>query len=226
MHTQPILSCSIRKQRPFRIVTASEELTCNFYEGPPFKYKLSHKKHTRYPNCIRYSPDGSSYISVGSDSKIFMYEGKTGEFIKEIEDKEHTHKGSIYAFSWSPDSKTICTVSGDKTTKVWDVEAGTCLNTFTHGTTIEDQQLGCVFTASHIYTIDLNGYITKICPKDGIVSKFPGHYCNITSASIDRINNLLYTSDMNGNICRTDINIGTCEYLQSNGCCSTIKTTI
>lgn len=34
-------SCDFRPSRPFRIVTASEDNTVAFFEGPPFKFKCT-----------------------------------------------------------------------------------------------------------------------------------------------------------------------------------------
>lgn len=55
-------------------------------------------------NCIRFSPDGSKLISVSSDKKGIIYEAKAGNKLGELS-SEDGHKGSIYAVSWSPDSK-------------------------------------------------------------------------------------------------------------------------
>ena len=33
MHSQQIISCAYRKHRPFKVVTASEDLTVNIYDG-------------------------------------------------------------------------------------------------------------------------------------------------------------------------------------------------
>lgn len=55
-------------------------------------------------NCIRFSPDGNKLISVSSDKKGIIYEAKTGTKLGELS-SEDGHKGSIYAVSWSPDSK-------------------------------------------------------------------------------------------------------------------------
>ena len=33
------------------------------YEGPPFKYKKTFEDHTRFVNCVRFSPDGSSLLT-------------------------------------------------------------------------------------------------------------------------------------------------------------------
>jgi WD40 repeat protein len=35
--------------------------------------------HTRYVNCVRISPDGNKMVSVGSDKKGFVYDGKTAD---------------------------------------------------------------------------------------------------------------------------------------------------
>jgi len=43
MHSHPVISCSYRKVRPFRVATGSEDLSVNMYEGPPFKYSQSFK---------------------------------------------------------------------------------------------------------------------------------------------------------------------------------------
>lgn len=40
-HSRRVLSCAFKPTRPFRIVTCGEDFLVNFYEGPPFKFKLS-----------------------------------------------------------------------------------------------------------------------------------------------------------------------------------------
>lgn len=67
---------------------------------------LIHREHSNFVNCIRYAPDGSKFITVSSDKKGMIYDGKTGDKIGELA-SEDGHKGSIYAVSWSPDSKRV-----------------------------------------------------------------------------------------------------------------------
>ena len=55
---------------------------------------------------MRYSPDGSKFITVSSDKKGIIYDGKSGEKIGELF-SEGAHSGSIYAVSWSPDGKQV-----------------------------------------------------------------------------------------------------------------------
>jgi len=42
-HSRRVLSCAFKPTRPFRIVTCGEDFLVNFYEGPPFKFKSSHR---------------------------------------------------------------------------------------------------------------------------------------------------------------------------------------
>lgn len=59
-------------------------------------------------NCVRFSPDGSKFISVSSDKKGILYDGKTGDKLGELSsDNDNAHKGSIYAVSWSSDGKQV-----------------------------------------------------------------------------------------------------------------------
>lgn len=80
---------------------------------------------------VRFSHSGDHFASVGSDRKLFFYDGKTGETVGEVD----AHNGSIvseFAFSssrfvidpkqmacsWSPDSKYLSTASADGTVKL------------------------------------------------------------------------------------------------------------
>ncbi|KAK8687346.1 hypothetical protein V6N13_086171 [Hibiscus sabdariffa] len=105
-HSRRVLSCAFKPTRPFRIVTCGEDFLVNFYEGPPFKFKQSHRDHANFVNCVRFSPDGSKFITVSSDKKGIIFEGKSGQKIGELS-SEDPHKGSIYAVSWSPDGKQV-----------------------------------------------------------------------------------------------------------------------
>jgi len=39
------------------------------------------KTHTKFVQDVRYAPSGDHFASVGSDGKIFLYEGKGGETV-------------------------------------------------------------------------------------------------------------------------------------------------
>lgn len=64
------------------------------------------RDHSNFVNCVRYSPDGSKFITVSSDKKGIIFDGKTAEKIGVLS-SEGGHTGSIYAVSWSPDGKQV-----------------------------------------------------------------------------------------------------------------------
>lgn len=59
-------------------------------------------------------------MSVGADKKIYIYEGKTGEVVKEIA-TDNPHTRSITGVSWINDN-TFVTSSNDTTLKVWNFD--------------------------------------------------------------------------------------------------------
>ena len=127
----------------------------------------SSQEHQRYCQSVRYSPDGNFWVSGGFDGKIFLYEGKESALIGEIQEVggKNAHGGGIYAVSWAGNSRSILTASGDKTCKIWDVEAKKATTTFTIGTTVEDQQLGCLWSGDYMISVSLSGYINYLDPR-------------------------------------------------------------
>ncbi len=57
-HSKTITTVDYRPNSPFRIVTGSEDLGLAWFEGPPFKWVHGMQEHTRFVNCVRFSPDG------------------------------------------------------------------------------------------------------------------------------------------------------------------------
>jgi WD40 repeat protein len=47
------------------------------------------KTHTKFVLDVRYAPSGDHFASVGSDGKIFLYDGKLGETLGEFSES-HT----------------------------------------------------------------------------------------------------------------------------------------
>jgi WD40 repeat protein len=105
-HSSQINCVSIRQQRPLRAATGSDDMSLCFFHGAPFKFNTSIRgKHDKFIYGTQFSPDGNSIVSVGSDRRIWLYDGKTGEVQKQIGEGEH--KGSIFGVSWAKDSKKL-----------------------------------------------------------------------------------------------------------------------
>ncbi|XP_062875109.1 WD repeat-containing protein 1 [Trichomycterus rosablanca] len=160
-HSKIINSVDIKQTRPYRLITGSDDNCTTFFEGPPFKFKCTLSDHSRFVNCVRFSPDGNRYVSAGADGQIFIYDGKTAEKLGTLGGAK-AHEGGIYAVSWSPDSTQLISASGDKTVKLWDVASDTVVTTFNMGSDVLDQQLGCLWQKNHLLSISLSGYINYL----------------------------------------------------------------
>eukprot|EP00160_Parvularia_atlantis_P006594 Unigene1576_Nuclearia_a/m.4892 Unigene1576_Nuclearia_a/g.4892 ORF Unigene1576_Nuclearia_a/g.4892 Unigene1576_Nuclearia_a/m.4892 type:complete len:601 (-) Unigene1576_Nuclearia_a:89-1891(-) len=215
-HSKAINTVDIKATRPYRAATGSDDLCVNFFEGPPFKYKQSNKDHERFVNCIRYSPNGNNFVSVGADSKIILFNGATGEKVAELKGSA-PHTGSIYSCYWSPDSASLLTCSADRTVKVWDVAAGTATTTFTFGTAVDDQQVGCLWQGNHLVSLSLSGdlnYLDKSNPaKPTRVVR--GHTKPIMSLAVK--DNTLCTGDVSGRVCAWSADNGVATPIAGTG---------
>ena len=155
-HSKVVNSCSIRSVRPFRAATGGDDLTVNFYHGPPFKFVKSITDHSRFVQSVRFSPDGQLLVTAGLDAKLFMYDGGSGDKVGEILDG---HTGGIFAVSWSADSSKFMTSSADMTVKVWDASTKQAINTYRlgDGSNVNDQQVGNLWAGSHLLSLSLGG---------------------------------------------------------------------
>eukprot|EP00475_Leptophrys_vorax_P042069 TRINITY_DN79392_c0_g1_i1.p1 TRINITY_DN79392_c0_g1~~TRINITY_DN79392_c0_g1_i1.p1 ORF type:complete len:610 (-),score=143.91 TRINITY_DN79392_c0_g1_i1:33-1862(-) len=220
-HVKLILTCDFKPTRPYRLVTGSEDQIVNFFTGPPFKLEDSKRNHTRYPNQVAFSKDGASFISVGADKKIVLYEGKTGEVIKEIEDPEG-HSGGIIAFAWSPDNTEILTVSADQTSKIWNVGEGKVITTFRFSDNEDDfghQQVGAVWTKDYLLSLALRGNLNFLDKTDSSKPKktLKGHQSTLTASAVDPVSKQVYVADLSGRVCRYEGKSSECEEITGRG---------
>jgi len=211
-HDKTILSVDFRQQRPFRAVTASEDRGVCFHQGPPFKFMSSNKDHQNFATCVRFSPDGSQFVSASNDMKMFLFDGKTGEKTGKLYKKKSGHKGTIYAVSWTPDGKQILSASADKTCKLWDVETKKVVTSFPFGEDpkragLLDMQVSCLAFQDYLISVGLNGAITYLDSANPETPKQVVHGCmsNIKSLDVDRANGVVYTGEINGNVIAWDL---------------------
>jgi len=202
-HAKNIQSCDFKQTRPYRVITGGEDCMVNFYEGPPFKFKKSLKEHTRFVNCIRFSPDGNKFVTVGSDMKGFIFDAKEGTLITPLSET-NAHTGGIYSVSWSGDSKQFLTASADKTCKIYNAENGECVKTFTFGdhTGVEHQMLGCLWQGGELISMSLEGYLYYLDINNPSQPKkvIRGHNKFITALAFDSTANTIYSASYDARV--------------------------
>ncbi|PPQ78614.1 hypothetical protein CVT25_010578 [Psilocybe cyanescens] len=165
-HSKAINAVSIRHQRPFRAATAGDDNGIVFHTGAPYKYERTIKTHTKFVQDVQYAPSGDHFASVGSDAKIFLYDGKTGDTVAEFLD--NPHKGTIMACSWSPNSKSFFTSSADCTVKLWDAQAQKAVTTWTVGSGVNHQQMGNTWSGENdLVSLSMSGDLNVFDPRTG-----------------------------------------------------------
>lgn len=209
--SKPINSCDFRPTRPFRIITGSEDNTIGIFEGPPFKFKKTKQEHSRFVQAVRYSPDGKYFASGGFDGKVFLYDGNTSDLISEI--GSPAHKGGVYGVAWKHDGTQLLTASGDKTCKLWDVETKELIVEFPMGTSVDDQQVSCLWQGEHILSVSLSGFINYLDianpAKPRLIVK--GHNKPITAVALSEDRSVIYTASHDGAVTNWNSGNGSCD---------------
>ncbi len=113
------LSLDCRGERPYTLALGGEDHATHFYQGVPYKLVSTAKHHKGYVNCVRYKSSGESYVTVGGDKSIKVFDGKTASLLAET---EMGHKGSILSAAWVVNEESLLlTCSTDRTVKLWEV---------------------------------------------------------------------------------------------------------
>ena len=202
-----LTSCHMKPNRPFRLITGSEDGSIQWFEGPPFKWRKNISNHRGFVNCVRFDPTGSLFASSGQDMEIILFDGKTGD-CKSSLPKEH--KMGVYSFCWNHDGTQILSSSGDRSCKIWDVEANKCISTFSFPKDTGHMQLGCLWQGDFLVSLGLNGHLTYLDKSnpDTPLRVIKGHNKYITSFAFDKSNNNVYTGSYDSLVVRWNVDTG------------------
>ncbi|KAH8832504.1 WD40-repeat-containing domain protein [Flagelloscypha sp. PMI_526] len=214
-HSKSINSVSIRHQRPFRAATAADDATIVFHTGAPYKYDKTIKTHTKFVQDVRYAPSGDVFVSVGSDYKVFLYDGKTGDTLAEVTDSPHT--GSIMAASWSRDSGAFATSSADSTVKLWDAENKKVITTWQVGSDVNSQQVGNAWAETGIVSLSLSGALNVFDPRQSqaATSTITAPQKSITVGAVTESGTFI-AGTADGRVYSIDANAGSSSLISGN----------
>lgn len=97
----------------------------SFLHGTPYKYQKTIRTHTKFVQAVEYASDDSLFASAGSDGKLFLYDGSTGDQVGELGGSEaeasEKHAGTIFALAWSRlNPSKLASFAADGRVRLWD----------------------------------------------------------------------------------------------------------
>ena len=209
-HAKLILTGDIKKSRPYRIATGSEDFGVNFYEGTPFKSTKLHKEHTNFVTGVKFSPDNTLFVSVGFDKKINIYDGKEGSLLYTLAQDKSTgnHTMAIIGVCWI-DNTTLATCSLDRSVKIWDLNEKACKFTLYPKEKsllgVPDSACGIRTNGKWVFTLSLSGVLNfwdlSNLTDEKIADRVIDGHQNYVSAIVHvKSKNLVLSGDVNGKI--------------------------
>ncbi|KAJ3029775.1 UNVERIFIED_CONTAM: hypothetical protein HDU68_011190 [Siphonaria sp. JEL0065] len=223
-HSKTVNAVSQRPSRPFRAVTAADDMTVNFYPGVPFKFEKSLTDHSRFVQSVKYSPNSANdyFVSAGMDGKVFVFDGKTGEKQGELVDASlnngNAHNGGVFSLSFNKEGTQIASCSSDGTVKLWDVKAKALLETFVVGTDVESQQVGVLWQGDIVISLSLSGDINYFEKGHAAPVKIvKGHQKAITALATIPSANTFYTASYDGRVHAWSLNGGKVAHHEVTG---------
>ncbi|PWN90800.1 putative actin interacting protein 1 [Acaromyces ingoldii] len=197
-HSKVANSIALKSARPFRAVTAGDDGNVVFYNGVPYKYAKALTTHQKFVQAVSYAPNGETFVSAGSDGKIFLYNGSTGDAIGPLVDGSETaHKGTIFSVAFSHDSASVLSCGADGLLKKWSVSStgGKLDKTFdlnggnvsASASKADDQLVGCTFAGSgRAVALSLAGELSVVDVSSGKIEKLHGAGKAISPGSLVR----------------------------------------
>lgn len=195
-------------------MSGSDDNTIVFHTAVPFKFDKLITTHTRFVRDVGFSPNGDVFASVGSDGKIFFYDGKTGDVKGDADAPDPTR--SLMALSWAPDSTQLATAGADGVVAIWDAAAAQVRQTYNVGGDVEDQQNGVVWAGPNtIVSVSLSGDLNVFDTRDSKSRKLYGPTKAVTAATLS--DKTFYTGSFDGGVKAFAVNGGECANVTGAG---------
>ncbi|KAI8446716.1 WD40-repeat-containing domain protein [Phakopsora pachyrhizi] len=207
-HSKPITSVSIRPIRPYRAVTASDDTTLGFFHATPYKYNKNIQSHKKFVQAVEYSPDGSLFASGGSDTKLFIYDGSTGDIVDELgsdDNSKEKHSGTVFSIAWSlVNHSHLASFSADTTVRLWDASNRKQISSWNLASSAapEKHQVGGTWLeGNRLVSLSYNGDLTVIDTRHPEpVNKIEACQRGIISVAKSPVESGYYVGDHSGRV--------------------------
>ncbi|KAK4053380.1 WD40 repeat-like protein [Microbotryomycetes sp. JL201] len=216
-HSKLINAVASKPNRPFRAVTGSDDFSVILLNGVPFKYASTHRRHTRFVQSVDYAPSGALFASAASDGVVNLYDGTSGDDRGALIDpnvaataasattESNAHSSSVYAVSFSRDSKQLATSGADAKVKLWDADTKQVVRTWDMGAdALLSQQVGNVWAGTNIVSLSFSGDLNVIDPRAAEPAYIMhGHQNPVTAIALDGKSSTFFSGDSAGRVLQT-----------------------
>lgn len=185
--------------------------------------------------AVRYSPNGNLFASAGFDGKAYIYDGVSSDLVGEV--GSPAHNGGVYGVAWSPDGKQLLTCSGDKTSRLWDVETRQMVSEFVLGANVDDQQVNnkcrhqnilcntlflqvsCLWQNQYLLSVSLSGFINYLDVNNPSkpIRILKGHNKPITVLTLSEDRQSVFTGSHDGFVTKWNTGTGENERIEGIG---------
>ncbi|KDN38792.1 WD40 repeat-like protein [Tilletiaria anomala UBC 951] len=235
-HSKPINAVALNTARPFRAITAADDAQLAWYTGAPYKLaRTLADAHTRFVHTVAFSPSGMYALSAGSDSRLVLLDGKSGDILaSDLSGASGgAHMGTVYAVAFHPSSdETFISAGADSTLKVWRLSGASAslqssLSLKIPGAERGDDQLvaACFAGPDRVVVQSGNGQLTLVhlsssSPSNSNTSSSGNHRIEAIYAPTKSITalhaggSMLYGASFDGKVVAWDLSHGVDNLLQ------------
>ena len=164
------------------------------------------KGHSSWIPALKFSPDGKTLASSGTDYRVKLWHAETGECLRTLEG----HQNEVWALNFSPDGQTLASGSDDCSIRLWDVESGECTRTFLHSS---GYVLSLAFSPDgQVLASSSNDHSIRLwsLPSGNCFSLFQGHKDSIRSVVFSPDGSVLASGSADHTIKLWNIKKGKC----------------
>lgn len=168
-----------------------------------------------YPECVIFLPDGTGFVTGSSDGFIEIWDIWTGSLKRDLPyqaaEKFMMHKSSVLNLAISLDGGLLASGDKDGHIKVWRLNSGNCLRTFTAAHTKGITSLMISRSFNKILSSSFDGTIRIHGIKSGrMLKEFRGHESFVSSAVFSQDETCVLSVSADGSICLWDSNTSDC----------------
>ena len=134
---------------------------------------------------------------------MVMYEGKSGDVLGTFNASPDasSHTGSILSIAFNASGTHACTVSADKTLRLWDMATRSCSAVYSCGTTVGRQKVGVAWTDNDtIVSLGVDGTLSYFDSTLAMQRHVHGHKCGVTSIGMIPSTGTIVSSSYDGRV--------------------------